>query len=65
LREAKDIDLFFSSPNQLRWWVTTGFGRDAVLTLAAELNDCMAVGASQALAWVAMLPHLESQTMAA
>ena len=62
--------LFFSSPNQLRRWVTIGFGRDAVpFTIAAgcasvKLKNCTAVGASWAVAWVAVL-HLGAQPMAA
>ena len=52
-------------PISLRWWVTVSFSRDTVLypplpwwvVPVPELNDRMAVGASQTLAWFAV-PHL-------
>ena len=52
-----------------RQWVNVGFSRDAVLTLhysggSVKLNNCMAIGASQALAWLAV-PHLGAHPMAA
>ena len=63
---ALSLECFSSLlPISLRWWVTVGFSRDAVLypslpwwvVPVPELNNCMAVGASQALAWFAV-PHL-------
>jgi len=54
--------LFFPPPNQLKRWVTVGFRRDAVcypplswwVVPVPKLNDHMAVGASQTLAWFAV-----------
>ena len=62
---ALSSERFFPpSPNQLRWWVTVGYGRDAASAYppllcvghtSAKLNN-MAVGTSQPLLWLAVPP---------